>query len=112
MPTASGKYRFQAPSGEPFGSATIHLIARGETVLGRFGRVGVIHGSLQGRVVNGQWTKREDRGWIVLEFAPDFKSCTYTYGTDGGPALAYGDLLKVSRPARPSRALSAPRSKQ
>lgn len=111
MPTASGKYRFETDSPEFFGSGTIHVIARGQSVIGRFGRVGVMRGSIEGRILKAEWTEGERRGWISLEFAPDYKSCICTYGMAGGPALQTARMLKVSRPPRSTRAFSGQQAK-
>lgn len=99
MANASGKYRSENPSAF-LGNSIIHLIVRDSTVLGRFGRVGVIRGSVTGLAVDARWRDNARNGWMKLTFTPDFRSCTCDYGIDEGPALGHSLLSKVSRSTR------------
>lgn len=73
------------------------LIARDSGVIGRFGRTGMLRGSLANGVLTADWRDVRRTGWITMTFAGDYTSCICLYGLDRGPALARAILTRVFR---------------
>lgn len=99
--TANGSYRFNAAAAAFFGSAMVHFIVRDGAIIGRFGRIGTMRGSLSGRVAHIFWQVRDREGWITLRFEPHFKSCVCEYGLRDGPAVGSASMSVVSRSSKP-----------
>ncbi len=96
----SGKYRLEPAGADFFGTNTVRFIERGSAVIGRFGRSGVIRGSIDGRLVEAQWSDRQRHGWMRLHCSTDYKSCDCEYGTQDGPECGRATLSRVARPGR------------
>ena len=103
MRTASGQYRLDADSATFFGCQNVRLIARGSLVIGRFGRNGVISGSLTGLHANAVWHDAARKGWINFSFDADLGAGDFEYGLQGQAAIRTGKLRRLSRAARSVR---------
>ena len=103
MRTASGQYRLDPDSATFFGCQNVRLIARGSLMIGRFGRNGVISGSLAGLHANTVWHDAARKGWMNLSFHADLNIGDFEYGLQGEPAIRKGNLRRVSRATRSAR---------
>jgi hypothetical protein len=83
-----GHFRLDEESKAFFGSPVIHLIRRGDAIIGRFGRRGIISGLMLGPILEARWKKRDRNGWLRVTFDPSFRSFSGDYGlTLDAPAL-------------------------
>ena len=107
MAGASGRYRLEGASADFFGSRIFRLIDRGTTVIGRFGRSGVIQGQPTDDAFEGEWTDRHRRGWLKLRFDPSFRFGECEYGTYGPGEVSRGrvSLSKIVRAPRPAKSI-------
>lgn len=80
----------------------MRIIERESSVIGRFGREGVIHGSVSGHVLDAEWRDRTRQGWLKLAFDPSYKRCECEYGTEtnGKTVLGHAVLTKIERSPR------------
>jgi hypothetical protein len=84
-----------------FGSESLSLIARGTSIIGRFGRTGSIRGTLAGYAGDAVWRDVERQGQMSLTFSDDYSSCVCEYGMRGGPALGRVTMTRVCRTRHP-----------
>jgi hypothetical protein len=80
MKGATGHYRFDDESKVFFGSPVLHLIQRGDRLVGRFGRRGVVRGSISDGSMEASWKSGERCGWIRARFDPRRRVFEGVYG--------------------------------
>lgn len=108
MRTLNGQYELEDAVAAFFGSRTLRFIAREAHVTGRFGREGVIRGSVTGNELSAQWHDKQRHGWLRVHFAPSFKTGELEYGTDPDQDLAQrSTMVRVVRSAR-TKGVEAP----
>ena len=86
MSGATGHYRLDGESKVFFGSPVMHIIQRGERLIGRFGRHGVVRGSISDGSMEASWKAGDRHGWLKLVFDPSSRSLEGSYGV--GPATS------------------------
>jgi len=103
MVTASGKYRVDAAFAEFLGAPLLRLIQHGDSVHGRYGRRGVVYGTLRDRTFLGEWRDNAREGWLRLDFDPSYASCDGEYGIHKPEPTVLGKLhgSRVVRKSRP-----------
>ena len=101
MRTLNGQYQLDSDVAVFFGARTLKFIARDSYVTGRFGREGVIRGSVSGHEVLAEWHDKERRGWIRIHFSPSYKTAELEYGVDtSGESLGRSVMVRVVRSTR------------
>lgn len=101
MRTLNGQYQLEDAVATFFGARTLRFVARESYVTGRFGREGVIRGSVSGHELLAQWHDKERRGWLRVRFAPSFKTAELEYGIDNNGAPAGRSMIaRVVRSTR------------
>lgn len=58
----------------------MHLVQRGDRLIGRFGRRGVVRGSLSGDVLEAGWKVGTRSGWLRVAFDRENRSFAGFYG--------------------------------
>ena len=61
-------YRLDADTRQYLDSSLLHLIVRGSDVVGRYGRYGVIRGTLDGSELTASLNDGPNRGWLRASF--------------------------------------------
>ncbi len=108
MRTLNGQYQVDDAVATFFGSRTLRFIARDTYVTGRFGREGVIRGSVSGHELSAQWHDKQRHGWLRVRFAPSFKTGELEYGMEPEQGLAGRSMMvRVVRTAR-TKSVEAP----
>ena len=97
MARVTGVYRVDAKARQFFGSERVHLICRGDRVVGRFGRHGAIDGQVEGRAFLARFRSPAGEGWIEATFNERFNAFEGSYGVDSGKALGSVSATKVTR---------------
>lgn len=99
---ATGKYELADGCAEFFGSHVLYIIARGPAVLGRFGRSGILRGSIDGALITASWEDGKRKGWMRLTLDQTGQSCACEYGTFEPASNAAGRsvLKKLGRRRR------------
>ncbi len=101
MRTLNGQYQLDDPEAAFFGARTLRFIARDAYVTGRFGREGVIRGSVDGHELSAQWHDKERTGWLRVRFAPSFKTGELEYGVNAnGTSVGHSTMTRVVRTTR------------
>lgn len=101
MRTLNGQYQLEDAVAAFFGARTLRFIARDSYVTGRFGREGVIRGSVSGHELLAQWHDKERQGWLRVHFAPSFKTAELEYGVDAnGTSVGRSMIVRVVRSTR------------
>ncbi len=101
MRTLNGQYQLDDAVAEFFGARTLRFIARDTYVTGRFGREGVIRGSVNGHELLAQWHDKERAGWLRVHFAPSFKTGDLEYGVNAnGTSVGRSVMIRVVRTTR------------
>ncbi|HET9029671.1 MAG TPA: hypothetical protein VFN49_05795 [Candidatus Aquilonibacter sp.] len=104
MRTLSGQYQLEETVAAFFGARTVKLVARDAYVTGRFGREGVIRGSVRDHEVIAQWHDRSRKGWLRIHFAASFATGELEYGTDhttAQPSMVVRTVRAARRRAEP-----------
>jgi len=78
---ATATYRFDPATYEFLRAKLLHLIIRGENVIGHFGRRGHVTGTLKGHVLTATLRDSRRDGHITATFAEDFTSFEGDYLT-------------------------------
>jgi hypothetical protein len=105
MRTLNGQYQLEDAVAAFFGARTLKFIARDSYVTGRFGREGVIRGSVAGQELLAQWHDKARHGWMRVHFAPSFKTAEMEYGENtSGETLARSMIVRVVRSSRAKQA--------
>jgi hypothetical protein len=105
MRTLNGQYQLDDAVAEFFGARTLRFIARDSYVTGRFGREGVIRGSVSGHELAAQWHDKQRHGWLRVHFTPSFKTGELEYGEDAnGDEVGRSMMVRVVRTARAKQA--------
>ncbi len=101
MRTLNGQYQLEDTVAAFFGARTLRFVARDAYVTGRFGREGVIRGSVSGQELLAQWHDKARHGWLRVRFAPSFKTAELEYGfeNNSGPA-GRSMIVRVVRSTR------------
>lgn len=101
MRTLNGQYQLEDAVAAFFGARTLRFIARDSYVTGRFGREGVIRGSVSGHELLAQWHDKQRQGWLRVHFAPSFKTAELEYGEDSnGSSVGHSMMVRVVRSTR------------
>jgi hypothetical protein len=77
-----GHYRLDDEAKVFFEAPIMHIMRRGNAVVGRFGRRGVISGSMKGLSLEARWKSRERAGWLRVTFDPAHQSFSGDYGLE------------------------------
>ena len=101
MRTLNGQYELDDAVAAFFGARTLRFIARDEYVTGRFGREGVIRGSVNGHELSAQWHDKQRNGWLRVRFAPSFKTGELEYGVNTNvTSVGHSTMTRVVRSTR------------
>lgn len=101
MRTLNGQYELEHDIAAFFGARTMRFVARDSYVTGRFGREGVIRGSMNGHELLAQWRDKRRSGWLRIRFAPSFKTAELEFGVDASSeSLGHSVLIRVVRSSR------------
>lgn len=68
MTARSMQYRLDADSESLLNAALLHLIVRGEEVIGRYGRGGHVTGRMQNRMLTATFSESARQGELVATF--------------------------------------------
>jgi len=90
--TVRGHYRLDDEARSFFGSPVMHLVQRGDRLIGRFGRRGVVRGVFSGAALEASWKVGERSGWLRVTFDRESRSFAGFYGS--------GDLRSPLRGCR------------
>jgi len=74
LASATAAYRLNSEMHELLGTGLLHLIARGETVIGRYGRHGYVNGVLRDLVLTATLRDGVRHGELHVTFAEGFIS--------------------------------------
>jgi hypothetical protein len=80
MSGATGHYRLDGESKAFFGSPVMHFIQRDDRIIGRFGRRGVVRGSISNGTLTISWKSGPRCGWLKARFNPIRRSFEGVYG--------------------------------
>ena len=103
MRTLNGQYELEHEVAAFFGARILKFVTHNAYVTGRFGRDGVIRGSLNGQELLAQWHDEARQGWMRVRFAPSFKTAELEYGmNESGATLQRSMMVRVVRTSRRS----------
>ena len=80
MRAATGSYHFDSASALFFRTPVLRLLQRDGRVVGRFGRRGILKGTLSDLTLEARWSDRERTGWLKLTFDDSYQHFEGRYG--------------------------------
>lgn len=73
-------------------------------MIGRYGRIGTLRGSIENCVANVQWSEPDRFGWLNMRFDVEYIRCKIRYGLhDRQREIGHCTMQRIMRGARLSR---------